>query len=97
MDKKAYQYKLTLEGLTTPEGNPMSNQAVELNFTNHDDLYRILEMSKGKNLFEDLQDSVQFTIGLKLLTEVMLNNRKNPLFDELSPAIGEFMKKLKNK
>lgn len=34
-------------------------------------------------------------LGLKLFSEVMLKNRKDPLFEEITPAFGAFMKKLK--
>nr|WP_262147064.1 DUF3861 domain-containing protein [Chryseobacterium foetidum] len=33
---------------------------------------------------------------MKLFTEVLIKNKNHPLFEDLSPAISEFMKKLKS-
>lgn len=52
MDKKAYQYKLTLAGISDPQGEPMTNEPLELIFSNHDDLFRIIEISKGKKFLK---------------------------------------------
>lgn len=38
----------------------------------------------------------ELALGLKLFTEVMLKNKQHPLFEDLRPAIMEFMKKLKS-
>lgn len=95
MEKRSYRYKLTLEGLTDPKGAPLAGGPVELSFTNHDDLFSIIDRLKARDPFSDPGQAVEFAIGLKLFTEVMLRNRSHPLFEELYPAIGPFMKKLK--
>lgn len=97
MEKKAYSYKLTIEGQTDPHGEPFGSEPLELTFTNHDDIFKIIEMAKSKNQFDDPAVSTQFVLGLKMFGEIMLNDRKNPLFEDLIPAWGEFMKKLKGK
>lgn len=98
MEKKAYSYKLTLEGKTNPQGEKFGDEPVYVEFQNHDDLFKILEMSKGKPIFEKSSDNTEFFLGLKLLSEVLLRNRKssNPMTAELFEAIGGFMKKLKD-
>lgn len=96
MEKKEFIYKLKLEGLTDAKGLPLNENPIEFSFGNHDNLFRIIELSKQKNLFETETESIQFTLGLKLLTEIMLKNKSNSLFEELTPAIGGFMKKLKS-
>ncbi|MEN8764598.1 DUF3861 family protein, partial [Wenyingzhuangia sp.] len=40
--------------------------------------------------------SVEFAIGLKLFSEVMLKNKDNPLFEEFRPAFSALMKKIKS-
>lgn len=99
MEKKAYSYKLTLEGITNPKGEEIENEPLDLEFTNHDDLFKIFEVIKNKGLFEDPNDNTEFFLGLKLFSEVLLRNRKspNPMTKGLSDAVGEFMKELKGR
>jgi len=95
MNKKAYQYKLTLEGLNTPNNNTEADARLEFSFANHDDIFGIIARTKDKVLLEEPNDAIEFAVGLKLFTEVMLRNRGNALFEEFAPAVGAFMKKLK--
>jgi len=97
MEKKSYQYRLTLEALKNPQGEAINKAPLELVFHNHDDLFKIIEIVKSKDIFKDSGESVEFSLGLKLLSEVILHNRDLPIFEELAPAIGLFMKKLKGK
>lgn len=95
MEKKAHQYKLTLEYLKNARGEEVSQQLLELSFENHDNIFDIVERQKTKGLFGNEQQATEFAIGLKLFSEVMIKHRKDHLFEELAPAFGEFMKKLK--
>ncbi len=95
MEKRAHQYKLTLEYLKNSKGETISVDPIELTFNNHDDIFSIIEKQKNKDLFGNKQQATEFAIGLKLFSEVMLQNRKDPLFEELAPAFSAFMKKLK--
>lgn len=47
-------------------------------------------------MFETDNQAVEFAIGLKMFSEVMLKNRNHELFTDFRPAFGEFMKKLKS-
>jgi hypothetical protein len=95
VEKRAHKYKLTLEHLATAKGEASTYQPLQLEFDNHDDIFSIIERMKARNLFNDENQSIEFAIGLKMFSEVMLKNRKHPLFEELAPAFSEFMKKLK--
>lgn len=97
MEKKGYQYRLTLEMQKKPNNETIDKIPLELEFQNHDNIFRIIEMLKSKELFENPNDNVEFALGLKLFSEVMLRNRDFPLFEEFSPAFDSFMKKLKGK
>ncbi|MBB4035770.1 hypothetical protein GGR21_001665 [Dysgonomonas hofstadii] len=97
MEKKAYLYKLTLEALKNPEGEALNKEPLEFEFRNHDDLFKIFEVIKGKDLFGSPAESIEFALGLKLFSEVMIHNRNHPLFEELAPAFGQFMKRLKGR
>lgn len=95
MTKRANRYRLTLEQLEQNSEEKEAPASLQLEFDNHDELFGIIERARQKNMFGDLNQTTEFVIGLKMFGEVMLKNRDNPLFAELSPAFGDFMKKLK--
>lgn len=97
MAKRTNKYKLTLEELALAKEDDVASKTLTIEFDNHDNIFNIITALKSKNIFEDENQSTEFAIGLKIFTEVILKNRDNELFQELQPAIGEFMKKLKSK
>jgi hypothetical protein len=97
MAKRTNRYKLTLEEISLAKEEDIKNDPLTLEFDNHDNIFKIVNAIKSKNIFDDENQSTEFAIGLKMFTEVILKNREQELFKELQPAIGEFMKKLKSK
>ncbi|MBW3521582.1 DUF3861 domain-containing protein [Chryseobacterium sp. NKUCC03_KSP] len=95
MEKRNNRYHLQLKELSLKDGSARDKN-LDLDFENHDDLFKIFEVIKAKNIFEDENTAHEFALGLKLFTEVMLKNKQHPLFEDLRPAIMEFMKKLKS-
>jgi hypothetical protein len=95
MNPKYNQYKITLEHTHNPKGDNLQ-QPVTVAFDNHDNLFDIIEKLQQRNHFDDVNQSTEFAIGLKLFSEVMLRNKENPLFEEMLPAFKDFMKKLKS-
>ncbi|KIC03085.1 hypothetical protein OA88_05475 [Flavobacterium sp. JRM] len=96
MTKRANKYKLTLKQVSLMNEETILSEPLSLEFENHDEIFTIIEKIKEKKLFEDENQSTEFAIGLKMFSEVMLKNRKHPLFEDFFPAFGEFMKKLKS-
>ncbi|SFR50634.1 protein of unknown function [Maribacter aquivivus] len=96
MEKKANKYKLKLELLELLRPDHKIYEPIEFEFGNHDNIFNIIERMKKRNRFKTEQDSVEFAIGLKLFSEVMLKNKDNPLFEDFRPAFGAMMKKLKS-
>ena len=96
MIKKANTYKLRLELLELLRPDDKIYSPIELEFGNHDNIFNIIERMKKRNRFKTEQDSVEFAIGLKLFSEVMLKNKGNSLFEDFRPAFGELMKKIKS-
>ena len=94
--KKANRYKLRLELLELLRPDDTIYSPIELEFGNHDNIFNIIERMKKRNRFKTEQDSVEFAIGLKLFSEVMLKNKDNSLFEDFRPAFGELMKKIKS-
>lgn len=95
MTKKGNLYKITLEQKELLDKEATLQEPIVVEFMNHDEIFKIIELMKTKNPFEDENQSVEFAIGLKMFLEVVLKNKNNPLFEELIPAIKTFMPKLK--
>ncbi len=92
---KQHQYKITVDYLTDHEGNPV-NQQIQFNAPNHDNIFRIIELMQQREGFTP-EMAQRFAVGLKLMTEVMMEHRDTPLFKELRPMITEMMKVIKGK
>lgn len=96
MTKKANTYQLSLRLISDAHSEvPAQEKSTEFQFENHDEIFEIIDRVQSKQLFEDEQQAQEFAIGLKMFSEVMIKNRKHPLFEKLSPAFASFMKKLK--
>lgn len=96
MKTRINNYRITLEHLPAEGVDIDLNEPLIFEFQNHDELFEIIGRIKAKKTFENDKDATEFALGLKLFSEVMLKNKRNPLFAELKPAFGEFMKKLKS-
>ena len=95
MTKKAYKYLLTLEAKDAEKLQAASHKTLNVEFENHDDLFKIIDLAKSKKLFENENHSIEFSLGLKLFSEIILKHKDHPLFTEMKPAIVQFMNKLK--
>lgn len=92
---KQHQYRITVEHLADQNGNA-STYSTPLQFEtgNHDDIFAVVSRLRQRPDIDD-RSATALAVGLKLFGEVMLENRQHPLFAELLPHFGEFMKKLK--
>ena len=91
---KQHQYEVTVKHLADAQGNP-STYTEELQFQvgNHDDIFKILEKLQASQLL-DGESTKAFAVGLKLFSEVMLEN-KNYHSSRNSCRNLQFMKSLK--
>ncbi|TRW23961.1 DUF3861 domain-containing protein [Flavobacterium zepuense] len=94
MNPKYNHYKIILEHTYNPK-NETLNLPVTVEFDNHDNLFNIIGKLQDRNHFNDVNQSAEFAIGLKMFSEVMLRNKENPLFEDIMPAFKHFMTKLK--
>lgn len=95
IEKRNNTYKLLLQEVKLKDGTEQG-RTLAFEFENHDDVFDIIDKIQSKNIFGNKNHDVEFALGLKLFSEVMLRHRDNLLFEELRPAFGQFMKKLKN-
>lgn len=96
MTKRSNKYKITLEQISLMKVEAEKSDPLSIEFDNHDEIFKIIEIMRDKNLFKEENHSVEFAIGLKMFSEVILKNKSNPLFEEFLPAFADFMKKLKS-
>lgn len=92
---KQHHYRITVEHLADKEGLPPATpSALSFEAGNHDELLGIVERIRARGDFEP-EIAAAFALGLKLFGEVMLTHRDHPLFEEMGPQFGAFMKRLK--
>ena len=96
MEKKTNKYHLKLTSVAYADGSNEPVKQLEINFDNHDEIFGIIERVRLKDPFGNPAQAEEFALGLKLFSEVMLKNRKHPLFEELNESFPVFMKKLKS-
>ena len=93
---KNHHYRITVEHLSNPDGQPVNAPGtLQFECSAHDDILALVQRSRQRSDF-DADTAAAFTVGLKLLGEVILKNRKHPFFEELGPQFGQFMKRLKS-
>ena len=92
---KQHQYEVTLKHMADAQGNPSAyTEALQFNAYNHDDIFKVLKHLQHKELTDE-ESMKSFTVGLKLMGEVLLENKDIPLFIEFLPQLIEFIKSLK--
>ncbi|WP_338764772.1 DUF3861 domain-containing protein [Massilia sp. METH4] len=91
---KQHRYRITVDHLQDPGGNPVTRAPLTFEVGNHDDIFAIVERMRGRGDF-DPETAIAFAVGLKLFSETMLEHRDHPLFTEFRPHFQQFMKHLK--
>lgn len=91
---KQHRYRITVEPLFDADGQPATRPPLQFEVGNHDELLGIVERVRARGDLEPAA-AVPLAIGLKLFSEVMLENRGHPLFAEFAPHFRAFMQTLK--
>jgi hypothetical protein len=92
--KRNNRYKIQLSEVAL-KSEQLPTQSVVFEFENHDDVFHIIRRLQDRNLFENPEEAIEFAVGLKLFSEVLLRNKDAELFKHLKPHFADFMKKLK--
>jgi len=96
MAKKNNKYKIRLEEIEL-KSEELEDKTIDFEFENHDDIFHIIKLIQAKRMFQSDNEDIEFAVGLKLFSEVMLKNRKNEVFQEFLPHFSDFMKVLKSR
>ena len=91
---KGYRYRITVEQLEGPKGQRIEQSPLVFETVNHDEILGLVERRRQRGEF-DHDTAASLIVGLKLFSEVMLQNKDNALFTPLMPHFREFMNRLK--
>ena|SRR5271155_4888869 len=95
-----YRYRITVEAVPHPEDKAgvetaLASPAVQFEAVNHDDLIAIIQTVRAKRLLET-DKAASLALGLKLFSEVVLEQRQDPMFAPVLGPIREFIQRLKS-
>lgn len=93
---KKHQFRITLEHTADKDGTPVADEPLVFQVPNHDNIFDIVKLTEQREGFTP-EMAQRFAVGLKLMGEVMMENKDNPLFAELKPHFMEMMKVIKGK
>lgn len=91
---KGYRYRITVEPLHDAKGQPIDEPPLTFETENHDEILALIRRRQQRGDFEP-EDQASLTLGVKLFSEVLLRERKTPLFEPLVPLFHEFMRRFK--
>jgi Domain of Unknown Function with PDB structure (DUF3861) len=90
----SYLYRITMEMIAGQKGEPVTGKSLTFETRNHDDILSIVERLQSRDDFS-ADTAASLGVGLKLLSEVALEQRENPLFAPLRDHLREFILELK--
>jgi len=92
----SYRYRVTVEALTGAKREPVEGRTLSFEAANHDDILGIVERMQARLPFDGATVAA-LGVGLKLFSEVTLAHREDPMFAMIRPALGEFVRGLKQR
>lgn len=96
MASSGYTYEVSLRLVRGRDGHAPSKPAsVTFEHDNHDDIIAIVERMRSNSGLAP-EAAMAVAIGTKLLGEVMLKEKHNPLFNPLRAGLHAFITALKN-
>lgn len=81
-------YKITVTDNNEP------GRKLEFDYPVHDEMLGLIELTRDRLGFSEEKHNA-FMLGLKLLGEVIIEERKSDLFKEFSPHFKDFMQRIK--
>jgi hypothetical protein len=91
---KGHRYRISVEHLSTPQGEPVSAQPLIFEITSQDELFNTVEKMKARNDIAQ-EEAAPLALGLRLFTDVALMHRREPLFEGVMEVVGAFIGRLK--
>ena len=91
----SYRYRVTVEQVADGKGQPVDGRSLVFETGCHDDLLEIVDRVREKRIVANANAAAAMAIGLKLFGEVVIAERKDPMFAEVHVALGNFIRSLK--
>lgn len=91
---KGHRYRITVEHLDTPAGEPVSVSPLIFETTTQEELLGSVEKMKTRNDIAP-EEAAPLALGLRLFTDVALMHRREPLFEGVMEVVGAFIGRLK--
>ena len=85
-----YNFRITVERLSNDESALSTDSSLVFRTESHDN---IIELASKLGCSDD--KSKALLLGVKLLGEVLLADKSNPLYKDFLPHFGSFMRRLK--
>lgn len=89
-----YLYTIQVDKSEDPQGAILMELPLIFTVNNHDDLFDIVARMKSRNDFSE-DEAAALAIGIKLVGEVMLNNKDNELFAPIRSGFAALIRGLK--
>jgi hypothetical protein len=83
-----------MERISDPSQKPTQDDVLQFEVDHHDDILRLVDRMRARGDFPK-ESAEALVVGLKLFSEVMLQNRHHPLFVSFAPHFKDFMSELK--
>jgi hypothetical protein len=94
MARPRFRYEVTVRQLPPPGGSAAGDAGLTFEHGNHDDILAIVDRVQHVSGW-DRDSAASVAVGLKLLSEVMLQRREDPLFAPLRDPMRAFIGRLK--
>ena len=92
----SYRYRVTVEQIADGKGQPVEDErSLVFEAACHDELLGIVDRVREKRIVANANAAAAMVVGLKLFGEVVIAERKEPMFAEVHAALGTFIKGLK--
>ena len=92
----SYRYRVTVEQVADGKGQPVTDErSLVFEAACHDELLGIADRVREKRVVANANAAAALAVGLKLCAEVVLAERKDPMFAEVHVALGNFIRALK--
>ena len=92
----AHRYRITMEYLGGKHAGPELHPPLSFEVGNHDDLFNIIAKTRQAQAY-DTDTAAALALGMKLFSEVMLQNKKDPMFAPMLAAYLEYIKTFKQR
>lgn len=91
----SYRYRVTVEQVADATGQPVDGRSLVFEAGCHDEMLAIVDRVRERRVLPNANAAAAMAVGLKLFGEVVIAERKDPMFAEMHTALGNFIRCLK--